>query len=78
MKKLVRHRVTKAFLTKEGAWTEDIGQARQFLSHLEARDEARRLGLNEVEFYFYFDDMHTRHFDFSFRSGERRGDSISG
>ena len=66
MRKLVRHRVTKAFLTKEAGWTEDITQARQFLNHFEARDEVVRLGLCEVDFYFCYEDFDTRNFDFSF------------
>lgn len=66
MKKLLRHRLTKGFLTTKGAWTEDIAEARPFLDQFEARAEATRLGLNEVELYFCFDDCDSRHFDFSF------------
>ncbi len=64
MRTLIRSQTTKAFLTQEGSWTENIQSAAKFYSHANALVETQRLNLNDVELYYAFGERQETPWDF--------------
>ncbi len=65
MRTLIRSRTTKAFLTREGSWTENIRSGAQFHSHAKALVETQRLNLSNVELYYAFGEKRETPWDFA-------------
>lgn len=64
MRRLIRCKATKTFLTKEGAWTSNIQEALQFGHHTEAWAARKHFGLQDVELYYSFDNAKESQYDF--------------
>ncbi len=64
--KLIRSKTTKAFLTHDGAWTEDIASAATFEDHSAAVAAKDRFHLEgETELYYSFDHPRQSQWDFT-------------
>jgi hypothetical protein len=66
MKKLIRNRKTRAFLTPSGEWSRNITQARNFLSPVDARIVCQGLKLHNCELYYSFSERTVSEYDFGF------------
>ena len=56
VKKLIRNKATRAFLTEDGAWTDDIEKARQFMGAEGASVATKQFNIQNVELYYSFND----------------------
>ncbi len=65
LRKLVRSKRTKAFLTPSGAWTNEIQDAAYFSDPLLARAAAEKFQLRDVELYYLFTDHVNSRYDFT-------------
>ncbi len=65
MLKLIRSQVTSDFLTKDGLWTDDVKKADSFDDVFSAQEAKRRLQLENVEFYYLFEEAPNPRYDFS-------------
>lgn len=66
MKKMIRSRVTHAFLTRDGNWTSDLSKAARIDDVYAATEVVIKLGLSDVELYYSFrDERLSQHWDFS-------------
>ncbi len=65
MKKLIRSKTTKRFLTKEGGWTPDLCKAWAFQDGSEVQETRARLNLLDVETYYSFDEFGPSQYDFA-------------
>ena len=66
LRKLIRCKTTKAFLTQDGAWTTDMASAAAFEDHsaaVAAKQQFHRDG--EVELYYSFDYPRQSQWDFT-------------
>ncbi len=63
MRKLIRSRTKRAFLTQEGSWTPDPQQAREVDLPKALRIE-QQLGLHDAELYYHFDGHYSSEYDF--------------
>ena len=63
MRKLIRSKTKRAFLTQEGSWTHDPQQARE-VDFTEVQGIARQLGLRDAELCYHFDGPHSLENDF--------------
>ncbi len=57
VKKFIRSTVTRAFLAKEGGWTQDISKAREIAGFWDASQIMHSLELQGVEVYFSFEGV---------------------
>ncbi len=64
MRKLIRSKATKAFLTKDGLWTDSVQDAQAFMYAIEAVARKDELGLTNVELYFLNAEHKTSDHDF--------------
>ena len=69
LRKLVRSRLTKQFLSHKGTWVKDAVDAVAFTNRPQARAAVADLGLNplDLDFYFFFRDRKSRLRDFTVR-----------
>ncbi len=67
LRKLVRSKLTKHFLSHKGLWVKDAPDAAAFINRPQARAAVTALGLNllDLEFYFFFGDRKSRRRDFT-------------
>ncbi len=67
LRKLVRSKLTKKFLSHKGAWVKDAVDAAAFLIRPHARAAIAVLGLDplDLEFYFFFGHRKSRRRDFT-------------
>ncbi len=65
VKRLIRSKTTKRFLTKEGGWGDDFSKARTFDDSSEVQETRARLNLLDVETYYSFDETKPSEFDFA-------------
>jgi hypothetical protein len=64
MKKLIRNRKTRAFLTCSGHWTSDIIKARCFQASEDAWVICQDLKLHNCELYYSFSKRTVSEYDF--------------
>jgi hypothetical protein len=64
MRKLLRHKCTRAFLTKDGAWAQDIHEA-LILSEPATPGAVSGVQTGDLEIYYSFDDAHESQYDFA-------------
>ncbi len=67
VRKFVRSKLTKRFLSHKGAWVKDAVDAAAFLNRPHARAAIAVLGLDplDLEFYFFFAGRKSRRRDFA-------------
>ena len=65
MRKLIRFRSTRAFVSKDGGCTDNVEQAWDFSTGIEAVGIAHELNLRDVEMYYSFDDSKPSQWDFT-------------
>ncbi len=65
MKKLIRSTTTRAFLTPNGGWTNEIKGAREFSDYAEAATLRLQLLLKDVEMYYAFSEEASSQSDFT-------------
>ena len=63
MRKLIRSKKKRAFLTREGSWTRDPLRARE-VDVTEAVRMKEQFGLQDVEIYYHFDGDESSEYDF--------------
>lgn len=64
VKKLIRNKLTHAYLTLERTWTQDLSEAKDFTS-TEAWRTRDELGLRECEVYYFFGTDSPTEYDFA-------------
>lgn len=66
LRKLIRCKATKAFLTEQGAWTKDMASAAVFEHHAAAVAVKRQLQLDgQAELYYSFEHPRRSEWDFT-------------
>jgi hypothetical protein len=65
MRKLIRSKATKTFLTTDGQWTDQVQKAAHFPEQSEARAAVQKFKLFDVEFYYSFSEHATSDYDFA-------------
>lgn len=65
MRRLVRARASKAFLTNDGTWTPRIAAAAAFGTFSAVFAATRPFHSEEVEIYYSFDDRQRSQWDFA-------------
>lgn len=65
MRKLIRSKHTRKFLTREGGWTDSVSSGWDFEAHSELYAAKKQLNLEEVELYYSFDEFHPSEYDFT-------------
>ena len=65
MRKLIRSRTTRAFLSDSGKWTRDLTKAHRFKNNSEAREAKAQFHLTDVELYYSFEEAEITEFDFA-------------
>jgi hypothetical protein len=65
LRKLVRSKTTKSFLTQDGAWTNDIASAAAFRDYSDVLAAKQKFHLDEVELYYSFDHPRQSQWDFT-------------
>ena len=65
MRKLIRSKATKEFLTRDGTWTVDYHQAAIFEDQVRAFAVKRDLQLTGVEIYYLFGEKPDAQYDFA-------------
>ena len=63
--KLIRSTTTKAFLTSEGQWTDNVQHAEHFPDFFRAEAAVQKFRLHGVELYFLFNRYSTSQYDFT-------------
>jgi len=63
--KLVRSTVTRAFLTTDGHWTNQLESAAKFTSHSHALAAVQKFDLRAVELYYLFSEDGPTPYDFT-------------
>jgi len=66
MRRLIRCKTTKAFLTQDRTWTQDVREAADFHDQSRALELKRQLRLNDIELYYLFGDEPNAQYDFAF------------
>ncbi len=64
LRKLIRSKASKLFLTKAGGWTDQIRLAMSFADHAEAMAAVQQHRLREVELYYLFGEDRITEYDF--------------
>jgi len=64
--KLIRSSATKAFLTPDGSWTNQVQNAARFSKYSEVVAAVRQFQLQGVELYYMFSNEAPTAFDLSF------------
>ncbi len=64
MRRLIRSKATRAYLTMDGAWTQNIADAALFADYAAAAAAKRRFELGEVELYYSFYELRESEWDF--------------
>ncbi len=64
MRKLIRSKVTKAFLLTDGTWTSQIAISADFGDYLAILNARTRFNLNDAELYYSFHRLHKSQWDF--------------
>jgi hypothetical protein len=64
MRKLVRSKVTRRFLTESGGWTPQVRDAAEFADFSHALGAVERFELRDVELYYLFSDKGPSGYDF--------------
>ena len=67
LRKLIRSKATKSFLTPDGGWTNDIANAAAFRDHSDALAVKQLLHLAEVELYYSFHHVQQSQWDFTMK-----------
>ncbi len=65
LRRLIRSKATKEFLTQDGGWTPLVEKAARFTSHEQARNVANQLKLENVELYHLCSQYRTTEFDYT-------------
>ncbi len=73
VKKLIRAKTTKRFLTKDGRWTDDLARAWSFRDTAEAHGARTKLQLLDVEIYYAFEEDRACEYDFTLPLLEANG-----
>ncbi len=69
MRKLIRSKATKAFLTKRGQWTNQIQKAAEFPDQAQAHAAVLKFHLLDVESYYSFSKSGLSRYDFAVALG---------
>ncbi len=64
MRKLIRNKNTRVFLTETGEWTADKAKACDFLWNGKCLESLAE-GLPELEWYYWFPESYTDQYDFT-------------
>ncbi len=64
MRRLIRAKATRAFLTEDGTWTHNLAKAATFDDSALAIAAKSRFRLEDVELYYSFDDHQRSPWDF--------------
>ncbi len=65
MRKLIRSKTTRCFLTTEGHWTGKVENAARFPEESLVRAAVQKYQLHDVELYYLFWEDGTSQFDFT-------------
>ena len=66
MVRVIRSKSSRAYLTKDGGWTPNIGEAWAFENQAKALEHADRLRIEGVELYYSFHaEKYSRNYDFT-------------
>ena len=65
MRKLIRSKATRCFLTTEGHWTGKVENAARFPEESLVRAAVQKYQLHDVELYYLFWEDGTSQFDFT-------------
>jgi hypothetical protein len=65
MRKLIRSKATKAFLTADGHWTRQLRRAGEFPDLLQSLAAIAHFDLRNVELYYLFNGRTTSEYDFT-------------
>ncbi len=65
MKKLIRSKATRSFLTKDGRWTQRIPEAWQISDVIQAVQATAQLNVDDLEIYYSFNEEETSEWDFT-------------
>ncbi len=68
MRKLIRSRATKAFLTLDGSWTDDLQNACDFTGQ-DLRSVQAGHPLQQIEVYYHFGPNGPSQYDFTISAG---------
>jgi hypothetical protein len=66
LRKLIRSKLTRAFLKSNGGWTKDIRRAAAFRTLHAAASARSKFDLQGIEFYYSFGGHRESRYDFAF------------